>query len=272
MIRLYEDNTPKRIKYLQKLIKKKKSCLINAPQGRIKIFSRGAKSYYSYYASDSSDLRYLRLNDKSDMALAKSIAQRDYDLQVLRLAENELKLLENELTFYQKGSADDFFDTLNQGRQALVTPIRLTDEQYVERWLAQSYPKKPMNPTLSSYETKRGEDVRSKSEKMIADDLYSDDIPYLYEKTVPVIDLITGQPINLHPDFTVLNVRTRKTYLWEHWGKCDDAGYMNDNVKKIREYQNAGYTLGENLIVTFETRAFPLTPEQIQTVKKCYLI
>ena len=274
MNRLFSNDIPKRIQYLQQLIKQKSDALKLPPHGHIKAVRVGNKYYYHFYDSaepKSNYLRYLRINDTRDMTLARSIAQRDYDEKVLKLAVKELKLLEREGNFYDNGCADDVFDSLNKGRQALVTPIRMPDEEYIAKWLAQDYPKKKLNPNLPSFESKRGEMMRSKSEAMIADNLLLDDIPYLYEKPVELIDLVTGNPYTAHPDFTVLNISERKIFLWEHFGRCDDPKYMNTNIKKLIEYENAGWHLGENLIVTFETRRFPLTPERIRGVIEYYL-
>ena len=73
------------------------------------------------------------------------------------------------------------------------------------------------------------------------------------------------------PDFTLLDVRRRKDILWEHFGKIDDPEYAQRSIKKLVEYENAGYYPGENMIVTFETRTFPLTPKEIKQVISHYL-
>ena len=272
MKRLHEDNPSKRIRYLNLIVSRKRSALNHVPAGHLKIYNRGSKSYYSYYSSNDKTVRYLKVHDKNDRELAKALAQRDYDEKILKLALKEKDLLERIVAFYHQGCVDDLFESLNPGRKALVTPIRLSDQKYIEKWLAQTYQKRKTDPDEICFETKRGELVHSKSELMIGDDLYLDEIPYLYEMPVKVTDLFTGRPHTVYPDFTVLNVRTRKTYLWEHLGKCDDPDYVNDNMKKLIEYENAGYRLGDNLIVTFETRAFPLTPDRVKLVINTYFI
>ena len=76
--------------------------------------------------------------------------------------------------------------------------------------------------------SERGERVRSKSEKIIADKLYRNGIPYKYEK--PLVLKGLGK---IHPDFEILNKRTRKEYFLEHLGKMDDIGYVKKNMRRI---------------------------------------
>ena len=56
--------------------------------------------------------------------------------------------------------------------------------------------------------TEKGEAVRSKSEKIIADKLYMKEIPYVYEQ--PLYLKGYGYVV---PDFKILNVRTKKRIL-----------------------------------------------------------
>ena len=51
----------------------------------------------------------------------------------------------------------------------------------------------------------------------------------------------------------------------------DDPEYAQRNIKKLVEYENAGYYPGENMIVTFETRTFPLASKEIKRVISHYL-
>ena len=76
----------------------------------------------------------------------------------------------------------------------------------------------------------------------------------------------------VYPDFTVLNVRTRKTYLWEHFGRMDDAGYVeNKMMRKIDLYRANGIYPGENLIMTFESANRPLQVEAVKDMINKYL-
>lgn len=96
--------------------------------------------------------------------------------------------------------------------------------------------------------TERGEKVRSKSEKILADKLYSMGIPYRYEYPLKL-----GRYGTVYPDFTLLNVKTRKEYLLEHFGMMDNPEYCQKALLKIEEYARCGIYPGKNLLCTFET-------------------
>lgn len=85
---------------------------------------------------------------------------------------------------------------------------------------------------------KRGERVRSKTEKIIADKLYSMGIPYRYEYPVK----IKGYGM-IYPDFMLLNISTRENICFEHFGMMDNAEYCEKAIKKIEGYIKSGYVL-----------------------------
>ena len=115
------------------------------------------------------------------------------------------------------------------------------------------------------YETQRGEIVRSKSEVIIADALFFAKIPYHYEKPLKVGNR------TVYPDFTVLNVKTRKEYYWEHLGLLDDEDYLNSFLVKMDSYQKNGVRSGEKLILTKETKKHPLNTANVKEMIKYYL-
>ena len=80
--------------------------------------------------------------------------------------------------------------------------------------------------------SENGERVRSKSEVIIADILKNNGIPYRYEYPV----LINR---NIHPDFCCLNVRTRKEYFWEHFGKMDDIEYARQKLERTLKSESS---------------------------------
>jgi len=104
-----------------------------------------------------------------------------------------------------------------------------------------------------TFQTNRGDQVRSKSEKIIADWLLLHHIPYRYEQQLKL-----SSSFMVHPDFTVLNTETRKEVYIEHLGMMDDPRYADTAVMKINRYQLAGYRMGIDVLFTFETKARPL--------------
>ena len=172
MKRLHDENRSKRIKYLQQLQTKKRAALLHAPSGNIKVMNKGSRSYYSFFNSGETTVHYLKCHNKQDMALAKAIVQRSYDQKVLELVTQELSLLEELDAFYHGGDADNLYSTLNPGRQALIMPIRVTDEAYITKWLARSYPRKGNDRYRSAEQagSNRTDEVDSRQQEVPRDD------------------------------------------------------------------------------------------------------
>ena len=113
------------------------------------------------------------------------------------------------------------------------------------------YSKKLISIDTEFY-TLKGEHVRSKSEVIIADRLYSKGIPYKYE-----CPLYIGNKV-IYPDFTILRLSDRKILYHEHCGMMDNPDYSKDVVGRVNLYSTAGVCLGDRLFLTFETSESPL--------------
>ena len=174
----------------------------------------------------------------------------------------------------------------------------LTTEGYARKWqegnnVVRKF-RSHKKDDYHKYKTMRGDFVGSKSEVMIADRLYARGIPYHYEiaftpevvsdKSRPVYDeigFVIGYEAfgfspeaedTLHPDFYVLNKRTRKAIFWEHLGKMDDSEYCRKNFNRFMRILDAGYVIGEDLIVTHEDSRHPLLPQDIDLIIEKYLM
>jgi hypothetical protein len=100
--------------------------------------------------------------------------------------------------------------------------------------------------------TKQGEEVRSKSELIIANMLHDAGIPYHYE-LVLAFSVEPGFLDVAFPDFTVMNIRTGKVMYWEHFGMLDNQQYFSDYITKMENYSAYGYLPGRDVILSFET-------------------
>ncbi len=115
------------------------------------------------------------------------------------------------------------------------------------------------------------EDEESKSDQSqnlnIANTLNKLKIPYKYECPLEV-----RKGLCFYPDFTVLNVRKRKVYYWEHRGMMDDREYAKHAVSRIKEYESNGIIIGKNLIISEETSSTPLGSNDIIRLIDAYLL
>jgi len=80
--------------------------------------------------------------------------------------------------------------------------------------------------------TRRGEPVRSKSEVIIADNLYSANIDYVYEQK-----LIGKEGTERYPDFTIEDSESGFTYYWEHLGMLANRDYRERWNTKLVWYR-----------------------------------
>ena len=66
-------------------------------------------------------------------------------------------------------------------------------------------------------------------------------IPYKYEAPIQLKGYGT-----VYPDFTLLNVRTREIYYWEHLGMMDNQEYIQKTFVKINTFVINGIFPGKN--------------------------
>ena len=115
--------------------------------------------------------------------------------------------------------------------------------------------------------TEKGERVRSKSEKILADYFYRKNILYKYEKPLHLKGYGT-----VYPDFTFLSKKTYQEIYWEHEGMMDKQDYARAAVRKIELYQINHVYPGDRLIITFETEQNVLNSKIIENLIEKYLI
>ena len=172
---------------------------------------------------------------------------------------------DNEGTYISK--IDSELPKLHTQRQLLVTPIEPIWEKELVRWYDSEYHGKEFYEGTAEIVTEKGERVRSKSEKILADYFYRNNILYQYERPLYLKGYGT-----VYPDFTYLSKKTRKEIYWEHEGMMDKPEYAKSAVKKIESYQRNGIHLGERLILTFETELTVLNSQIVEELVERYLV
>lgn len=114
----------------------------------------------------------------------------------------------------------------------------------------------------------RGEDVRSKSELIIANILYHHGIDYEYEGVLEFDGEVR------RPDFIVEDDDSGEIYYWEHLGMLNNLGYRQNWEKKKKWYHKHGINEdgGENgtLIVSVDNTKGGIYSEEIEKLLKKY--
>ena len=235
------------------------------PSGLLRISVNAGIPRY-YIKKDKSDHKgkYVR---KADLPRAAAIAQRDYDLALREAALKEQASIKELLSIRESDLPEDVFGKLILPRQELAVPHFISDEEYAAQWLAEPYTPKGFKEGDAEYHSTDGTRVRSKSEAILGDIFDSYPVPKKFECPVK---LHNGKII--HPDYTLLNVRERKEYIWEHFGRADDPSYMEYNTGRLNDLIKSGFYPGINLILTFETKAKPLDVNIVRALIEQFLL
>lgn len=262
----YLEALEKKMKELQKLIETCKSELVNAPKGAVQVSTGhcGCQYYHSYQKGKKNVRKYIK---KEDEKLAYELAQCDYLRRVQSAAEAQVRGLQKAKVQYMANEPEAVFEKLNEKRKHLVSSLYESDEEFIEKWLKEIPDSVNPYPIETEIYTNSGEHVRSKSERIIADELFRLGIPYKYEAVLK----LEGKTI-VYPDFTVLNVKTRKTWYLEHLGMLDKEEYMQNTFYKMNRYIQQGIIPGKNLIVTYEKSDSPLSTKTLDILIKTYLM
>ena len=253
-----------RKKMLEELIEDKTVSLKRAPEGGLRAVNK--KTYCQYYLrTDPGDTTGVYIT-KAKRGLAARLAQKEYDREILMQARKELVLITKLADHLGAESLIRIYENLNPARKTLVNPIYLDDELFIREWRTEEYEPLPFVDQAYDIYSNNGVRVRSKSELIIANMLEQNGIPYRYEYPIVLKD---GK--NVRPDFLCLNIRTRREYVWEHFGMMDNIAYANSNVTKIAAYERSGYYAGGNMIMTFETSQCVLNSNTVMNMIRRHL-
>ena len=129
------------------------------------------------------------------------------------------------------------------------------------------YSKNNIHPTNSGVMTK------SKDEARIGNLFEAKGIAYRYEKAYGMNFYHKGKGCRVnkifHPDFTIYPEHAGHI-LWEHCGVMDDPEYFKRLMARIQIYYENGYTLWDNLILSFDNSNGSFNEERIRLQIKLY--
>ena len=248
---------------LERYIATKKEALSAAPDGKLLVSSarRGLASA-EFYRRVGENREYLA---KDKCELVRQLAQKEYDAKQLQEAERLLAKLgrftDQTLTFRE------CYGSLRPERQALVEPDFLPDDMVRELWDNFQYESLGFSANYPEYYLTNDQRVRSLAERKIGNRLLERDVLFLYEFPLRMQD---GGLV--YPDFTCLNLRTRKIYRWEHLGRLDEHSYLEKNLHKLERYRQSGFQLCVDLIVSQDTGGNPLSEREIDRLIDNFLV
>ncbi len=240
---------------LRTLAEQLRMSIASAPVGRLRSeMCKGRYPQFYYLQEDGSNkcsARKGRYLGKKERYLAEALAQKEYDSKLLQCIEKQCKLLEAAKQIDPEMLRKERFEIVQNiapAKRGMVNSYDMSDEEYTEQWLEQHSGGKNSIAIVNGFDTERGDIVRSKSEKMIADKLFYNKIAYQYE---PLLEMKDGSKVI--PDFVMLNVKTRATVYLEHFGMMDNPEYCRKAIEKMEMYERNGLQAFKDVIYTFES-------------------
>lgn len=249
-------NSEKRIKQLLSYQKTLEARLSVLPEGELHIYPAGNST--KWICAHQGKQIYL---PKSKRSLAEALAlKKYYSLQLLETKE-ELSLLSSMPSRSKTLSAADLLAE-SSPYYPLLQGYFAKDKLPVsaQKWCAESYETNHSHPEHLIHTTLAGHKVRSKSEVIIANLLYTNHIPYRYEAALPL------KEFTAYPDFTIMHPVTNKIFYWEHFGMMDNAPYCDTACNKLKTYCYNGIFPSMQLITTYETSKCPISTDQVQQI------
>lgn len=267
--KMNQKNMSKRIKKelleLRNLEKKVKLSIGKAPKGKLRCAIKG-KSYQYYIGK-----KYLGKDKKK---MVEDIANREYQEKLLPKIQKKIRMLEKyeECLKYDYDELEKIYLDLHPARKSIVKPLTCIKCEYIKAWEETTYEKWEITDeqTKGRFFTVKGERVRSKSEKIIADELTRYGIPYRYEYPLQLWE--GGRMVQKRPDFIALNPNTLDEIIIEHLGMLDLDRYYNNNMNKLGLYERNGYLIGSNLIIFHETSDSPIDTKIIDEYIELFLL
>lgn len=238
------------------------------PEGELSIQKNG--SYHRWIIKTEEKRTYC---PKSNRSLAELMALKKYYSLLLLEVEEELSLLNSYKNKFSSASrstdlsASDLLSEASPYYELLQTHFAKNKLAVsVQKWCAEVYETNSSHPENLIHTTLAGHKVRSKSEVIIANLLYTNGIPYRYEAA-----LILNE-ITIYPDFTILHPTSQQLFYWEHFGMMDKNNYCDAACNKLKSYCYNGIYPSMQLITTYETGKVPIRSEQVQQIISQYFL
>lgn len=239
------------------------------PPGHLKYhFIRGHYRYMRRLSSEEAEklrqkpITYL---SRKRHTLAVALARKEYLRRLISDLQKERKALTRYLRAYDDiGTAEPMKDPSGPYFPLLKETFSQLPQELAE-WQDAPYPSTAPNPESLLVKGPTCM-LRSKSEAMIAWELFNNHIPFRYENDIKT-------PLGtFHPDFTIRHPKTGEIFIWEHFGLMDDADYAHRCANKIEIYNSIGYTPMCNFIMTFETKMKPFDAKKAASMVKIFFL
>lgn len=249
MFIIFIQNILEQQKQLNRRIENYKKLISRFPAGKLQCFKNG--KHIKSYKVNGNLKKYIPTKES---ATIEKLALKKYYESCLDDCIKEKTLLNQFIQDVQ---------TLPNTSQKLLA----TDSNYhtflakaliPDAWASVPYEQNPYKREDLIHNTFSGIKVRSKSEEIIANILFTNHIPFRYEAP------LTLNGSTMYPDFTIKNPKNNSYTYWEHLGLMDKKEYKDHAMEKISTYCDCNIIPDVNLILTYETQQHPLDSSWVQ--------
>lgn len=262
---IMSNKIKKELNELRTLEKKIKAYISKAPEGKLRCAHKGKS--FQYYIGKV----YLGKDKKK---MIEDIANREYQEKLLPKVQKKIRMLERceECLKFDFSETEKVYLELIPARKNLVNPLIRIKSDYIKRWQETDYERWEITDdnVRGRYFNVKNERVRSKSEKIIADELTRYGIPYRYEYPLQLNE--GGRIVQKRPDFIALNPNTLEEFVIEHLGMMDSDRYYNNVMNKLYIYEKNGYMIGVNLLIFHETSDNPVDTKIVDEYIEHFLL
>ena len=249
VIIIFIQNIIEQQKQLNKNIENYKKLIGRFPSGSLQCFKNG--KHIQSYKVNGNLKKYIPTKES---ATIEKLALKKYYESCLDDCIKEKELLDR---FIQDVQA-----LPNTSQKLLSTDSNyhtfLAKAMIPDAWANTSYEQNPYKREDLIHNTFSGIKVRSKSEEIIANILFTNHIPFRYEAP------LTLNGATIYPDFTIKNSKNNSCTYWEHLGLMDKKEYKDHAMEKISTYCDHNIIPDVNLILTYETQKHPLDSSWVQ--------
>lgn len=236
------------------------------PDGYLNIRTYEEKCYYTWQIPKGGRRKKtFRKGITKDKEQINKLVRKRYLNGAISRIDKDLQLLEGILAQYKEIDEDSVMKEYIQKHPDLKEGLHygnMSNEEWMEDY------RKPEGLYEDGLKSKSslGDRMRSKGELIIASRLEFFGIPYRYEARIPHPD------VNRVPDFTIRRPRDGKIFYWEHLGRTTDMRYLEENIRKLREYADIGITPWDNLIITYDQDDGGIDVKKIDAIIKGWLL
>lgn len=238
--------------------------LSDMPDGSITFKNIRGNTYYYHVMPISRKQKYIRKNNRQ---LINKLKEKRLILESLKVLYSNIELQEAVLNIYKSYAPVDIYNEIkavhkNISLESIMDDenIRMSKTEHQNKDTKSSSSYHQNNYDDCSYadagedwhETTFGLKVRSKSEAIIAEILYSEGIDFEYEAPLHLFDENDGEHL-YYPDFKLQN-KSGETIYWEHFGLMNRYDYRERNFNKLTVFYFNNILLGENLIITNDNK------------------